>query len=102
MAIRCVVSWVWVVIFLGVQGAFVVPETPYVTDVVQIAWLKTDYSELVPFKNGVAFTAENATHGKEMFISDGTLAGTKVLKDIFPGPVSLFPMNPSDWWKAFL
>jgi ELWxxDGT repeat protein len=31
------------------------------------------------------FTATEATHGEELWVSDGTVAGTKMVKDIYPG-----------------
>ncbi|MBL0342895.1 MAG: hypothetical protein IPP71_19685 [Bacteroidetes bacterium] len=34
------------------------------------------------------FTANNGTNGRELWISDGTLAGTTLLKDIEPGSLS--------------
>ena len=34
----------------------------------------------------ICFEANDGTHGLEPWISDGTLAGTKLLRDIFPGP----------------
>ncbi|OJV36158.1 MAG: hypothetical protein BGO29_01000 [Bacteroidales bacterium 36-12] len=34
------------------------------------------------------FTAQDAEHGEELWVSDGTLAGTKLVKDIFPGSTS--------------
>lgn len=36
----------------------------------------------------VFFTAQNATSGEELWVSDGTKAGTKMVKDIFPGATS--------------
>ena len=41
---------------------------------------------LMPFGNGkVVFNAEK-DHGREMWISDGTLAGTQMIIDLYPGP----------------
>lgn len=34
------------------------------------------------------FTAEDATHGEELWVTDGTVAGTKMVKDIYPGEIS--------------
>jgi ELWxxDGT repeat protein len=31
------------------------------------------------------FTASETTHGEELWVSDGTVAGTKMVKDIYPG-----------------
>lgn len=36
----------------------------------------------------VYFTAQDATSGEELWVSDGTKAGTKMVKDIFPGETS--------------
>lgn len=36
----------------------------------------------------VFFTAQEANHGEELWVSDGTVAGTKMVKDIFPGATS--------------
>ncbi len=36
----------------------------------------------------VFFTAKEDTHGEELWVSDGTVAGTKMVKDIFPGATS--------------
>lgn len=36
----------------------------------------------------VFFTAKEDTHGDELWVSDGTPAGTKMVKDIYPGAVS--------------
>ncbi|MEA4976030.1 MAG: ELWxxDGT repeat protein [Paludibacter sp.] len=34
------------------------------------------------------FTAQDAEHGEELWVTDGTVAGTKLVKDIFPGTTS--------------
>ena len=34
------------------------------------------------------FTAKEDTHGEELWVSDGTVAGTKMVKEIYPGTVS--------------
>lgn len=36
-------------------------------------------------RNRALFTATDLDHGKELWITDGTTAGTKLLKDIYPG-----------------
>lgn len=43
------------------------------------------------------FTARNDAHGEELWVTDGTVAGTKMVKDIFPG------VNSSDigWMQRF-
>ena len=39
------------------------------------------------------FTANNATSGAELWKSDGTAAGTVLVKDIAPGALASFPLN---------
>ncbi|MDR1811044.1 MAG: T9SS type A sorting domain-containing protein [Prevotella sp.] len=36
----------------------------------------------------VYFTAKEEAHGEELWVSDGTVAGTKMVKDIYPGAIS--------------
>ena len=33
------------------------------------------------------FTARDSEHGEELWVTDGTVAGTRMVKDIYPGPV---------------
>ncbi|WP_298195168.1 ELWxxDGT repeat protein [Novosphingobium sp.] len=44
-------------------------------------------------RNKALFTATDSTNGKELWITDGTTTGTKLLKDIFPGFTSSNPSN---------
>jgi gliding motility-associated-like protein len=46
--------------------------------------------------NRVFFTANNgnATNGRELWVSDGTAAGTMMVRDIRPGPQSAFTEDP--------
>ena len=39
------------------------------------------------------FTADDGTNGRELWISDGTTAGTVMLKDINPGAAGSSPSN---------
>src|SRR5437660_1690432 len=41
----------------------------------------------------IFFTADDLTHGIELWITDGTAAGTVLVKDINPGPGGSFPSN---------
>jgi len=51
--------------------------------------LKFDANNYFQSYNGkIFFIAEDSLHGRELFITDKTKAGTKLLKDINPGPGS--------------
>lgn len=42
-------------------------------------------SEAIVLGNQIIFSAEDLNHGLELWSSDGTASGTKLLKDIYPG-----------------
>src|SRR5262245_48626447 len=45
-------------------------------------------SDLTPVNDRLYFVADDGIHGRELFISNGTAAGTGLVKDIFPGQTS--------------
>ncbi len=44
--------------------------------------------DLSAFGSRLVFTADDGTHGRERWITDGTASGTILLADIQPGPAS--------------
>lgn len=59
--------------------------------------LKSDFEwppvELAAVYGGAVFTVEDAPHGNEMWITDGTAQGTRLAQDIVPGPISSRPYD---------
>jgi len=49
--------------------------------------------KLTPFRNGIVFAGDDFVSGNEPWFSDGTEAGTRLLKDIAPG--STFSISPN-------
>ena len=48
---------------------------------------------MIVYKNKVYFTASDDTHGAELFSSDGTAAGTQMIKDMEPGMEGSVPQR---------
>jgi len=48
-------------------------------------------SQLTPVGDALYFVCNDIEHGVELWVSDGSDAGTRLLKDIFPGPGSSAP-----------
>ena len=48
-------------------------------------------NEFLSIGNTVYFTADDVLHGEELWRTDGTAAGTHIVKDIWPGPSSSYP-----------
>lgn len=46
---------------------------------------------LIVYNNKIYFEAKDDAHGNELFVTDGTTAGTQLVKDIVPGPNSSSP-----------
>jgi ELWxxDGT repeat protein len=49
---------------------------------------------ITSFKDKVVLSAGDATTGKELWVSDGTENGTKMIKDIYPGAISSGIVSP--------
>jgi ELWxxDGT repeat protein len=54
------------------------------------------FGNAVQTNGGTLFFTRDADHGLEPWITDGTPAGTRLLKDIRPGPLS---SNPEGFWE---
>ena len=49
--------------------------------------------DIVSFNNKIYFTYNDGINGYELWVSDGTVVGTKLFKDINPGSAGSFPKN---------
>ncbi len=49
--------------------------------------------DLTTAGNRVFFSARDGLHGWELWESDGTAAGTRLVRDLNPGPFSSSPQN---------
>ncbi|HEY9753324.1 MAG TPA: ELWxxDGT repeat protein, partial [Coleofasciculaceae cyanobacterium] len=55
-------------------------------------------SDFITLNNTIFFTADNGVTGPELWKSDGTAAGTTLVKDIYAGSNSAFQ---SQWWWGY-
>ena len=46
---------------------------------------------LTVFKDAVYFSADDGAHGDELWVTDGTATGTRLVSDVIPGPESSLP-----------
>jgi large repetitive protein len=53
--------------------------------------LNSAVSEAVALPHALVFSGSTETYGAEPWVSDGTAAGTRLLRDISPGPASAYP-----------
>jgi ELWxxDGT repeat protein len=51
---------------------------------------------LTPFRGGVLFPANDGIHGRELWFSDGTASGTRLLRDFIPGPLGVWDTSYAD------
>ncbi|HYV94928.1 MAG TPA: ELWxxDGT repeat protein [Chitinophagales bacterium] len=50
-----------------------------------------NYNKSAVLGNSFIFSASDSIHGEELWITDGTVVGTTLLKDIVPGPIGSSP-----------
>jgi ELWxxDGT repeat protein len=62
--------------------------TNQITTIKKISPNGSSVSDLIGAKDYFLFLASDATYGKEIYVSDGTANGTKLLKDLNPGTAS--------------
>lgn len=66
----------------------------------------SDPQNLFPHEGNLLFTANDGSNGRELWITDGTLGGTRLVKDINPGfgdsnPADFVAMNGLVYFSAF-
>ena len=71
----------------------VLPEQVYLVKDIYPGLTQSFPSDFQVFDGKVFFTANNPTYGQEAWFSDGTELGTKLLKDIHPGPKGADPVG---------
>ncbi|HYM61778.1 MAG TPA: hypothetical protein VEZ11_12905, partial [Thermoanaerobaculia bacterium] len=63
-----------------------------VADLMSGATSDSNPASFTRFGDKLLFIATNGAEGRELWITDGTLAGTHLVKDIAPGIRSAFPL----------
>jgi ELWxxDGT repeat protein len=67
--------------------------TPYMVKDINATGISSVPIYLTGVGGTLFFYADDATHGRELWQSDGTAAGTVLLKDIYPGNGSSYPLE---------
>ena len=53
----------------------------------------SDPADFLGFRGHLVFTADDGRHGRELWLSDRTTPGTRLLLDIRPGPAGSEPFG---------
>jgi ELWxxDGT repeat protein len=67
------------------------PRFTFECDVRTDTGLASNPQGLVPSRNGALFTADDGRHGRELWWTDGTARGTRLVADLHPGPHGAAP-----------
>jgi large repetitive protein len=62
--------------------------------------LPSDPAGFVRFRGGALFAADDGVHGRELWVSDGTAAGTRLVADLLPGPLGASPHDLTPFGNA--
>src|SRR5262245_34468677 len=76
---------------LFVRSALAVDPAPTPTLLKNLNTMPDVFSVGKPAGSLIFFDLATADSGNELWVSDGTVAGTKMVKDINPGPKSSYP-----------
>ncbi|MEP2773688.1 MAG: ELWxxDGT repeat protein [Fulvivirga sp.] len=86
------------VVLLLAQSYYTTAQVELVKDINPSAPAFEANEKLIVYNGKLLFTANDGVVGNELWVSDGTEAGTTLLKDINPGATNSFPLNltPTD------
>jgi ELWxxDGT repeat protein len=65
-----------------------------------VIFSKAGIARIAVLGNTLIYANEDAAHGAELWVSDGTAAGTKLLKDIFKGRIGSFDVRWSPYFDG--
>ena len=70
------------------------PGLSLLEDINNLQTAASNPADLVAYNGSVYFAADDGIHGKQLWKSDGTAAGTVMVTDINPGPAGSIPFHP--------